>query len=119
MAYPIHPRIKLWLDLGGLLYTAAEAAAKETQKALRPRRRGSYATRRPGTDTPLWNVCAGLLRDELQPYGAKARLARFLGLPRQRLNDFLRGRSRLPDAELTLQMLTWLAQQRAGRDLSL
>lgn len=119
MAYPIHPRIKLWLDLGGLLYDAAEAAAKETTKAVRPRRRGSYVTRRPGVDTPLWNICADLLLAELQLHGAKARLARFLGIPRQRLQDFLRGRTRLPDAELTLQMLTWLAQQRAGRDLSL
>jgi hypothetical protein len=67
----------------------------------------------------MWNICADLLRVELQSYGAKARLARFLGIPRQRLNDFLRGHNRLPDAETTLQMLTWLAQQRAGRDLSL
>jgi hypothetical protein len=47
------------------------------------------------------------------------RLARFLGMPKQRLNDFLTGRTRLPDAELTLRMLNWLAQKRAGRDLSL
>lgn len=44
MAYPVHPRIKLWLDLGGLLYDAAETAAIESAKALRPRRRGSYAS---------------------------------------------------------------------------
>lgn len=67
----------------------------------------------------MWNVCADLLREELKSYGSQARLARFLGVPRQRLHNFLKGRSRLPDAELTLQMLNWLAQKRAGRDLSL
>lgn len=67
----------------------------------------------------MWNACAELLRAELQPLGAKVRLARYLGVPRQRIHDYLRGRSRLPDAELTLQMLNWLAAQRAGRDLSL
>jgi plasmid maintenance system antidote protein VapI len=67
----------------------------------------------------LWNICAGRLREELKPYGAKARFARFLGIPRQRVNDFLKGRSRLPDAGLTLQMMSWFAQKQAGRDLSL
>ena len=67
----------------------------------------------------MWNVCVALLRTELKVHGAKARLARYLGIPRQRLNDFLIGRSRLPDAELTLRMLHWLAETRAGRDPAL
>lgn len=116
---PIHPTIKLWLDLSGLLADAAETGAKQLGKTLRPRRRGSHATRRPGAETPLWNACAVLLREDLRPFGAKVRLARFLGIPKQRLNDFLTGRNRLPDAELALQMLNWLAQKRGGRDLSL
>lgn len=114
-----HPRVKLWLDLGDLLFEAAESGAKQAKKALRTRRRASYAARRPGDDSPMWNICATLLREELRPLGAKVRLARYLGVPRQRINDFLTGRNRLPDAELTLQMLNWLAQKRAGRDLSL
>jgi len=116
---PIHPTLKLWLDIGGVLANVAEVGAKRAKKALRPRRRASYKTRRPGAGTPMWNACATMLRDQLRPLGAKVRLARFLGIPKQRLNDFLKGRSRLPDAELTLQMLNWLAQMRAGRDLSL
>jgi len=60
-----------------------------------------------------------MLRDELKPYGAKARLARYLGIPKQRLTDYLKGLRRMPDAETALQMLNWLAQKRAGRDLSL
>jgi hypothetical protein len=67
----------------------------------------------------MWNVCATMLRRALRPYGAKARLARYLGIPRQRLNDYLTGRSRLPDAELTLRLLHWLTARLAGRDLSL
>jgi plasmid maintenance system antidote protein VapI len=67
----------------------------------------------------MWNVCATLLRQELRKYGAKAQLARYLGVPRQRLQDFLKSRSRLPDAELTLRLLHWLTERRAGRDPAL
>jgi hypothetical protein len=67
----------------------------------------------------MWNVCITMLRKELKPYGSKVRLVRYLGVPRQRMNDFLTGRSRLPDAEFTLRMLHWLSEPRAGRDLSL
>ncbi len=114
----IHPRIQLWLELGDLLLDAAEASAKHAKKLLQPRRRGSYKTRRPGLDSPMWNICATLLREELRPFGSQARLARYLGIPRQRLHDFLTGRKRLPDAELTLQLLAWLSHKRAGRDIS-
>ncbi|MEO5959414.1 MAG: hypothetical protein ABIZ49_01785 [Opitutaceae bacterium] len=110
------PRIQLWLDLSYALAVAAETGARRVHSALRRRRSGSYRTRRPGVDSPMWNVCAKLLRDQLEPYGAKARLARYLGVPRQRLNDFLKGRNRLPDAELLLRMLHWLNERANGRD---
>ena len=116
---PVHPGLKQWLDLSEALAVAACTGARRLGTALRPRRSKAYATRRPGFDSPMWNVCAAMLRRALQPYGAKARLARHLGIPRQRLNDFLTGHSRLPDAELTLRMLHWLTEQRAGRDPSL
>ncbi|MFA6031170.1 MAG: helix-turn-helix transcriptional regulator [Elusimicrobiota bacterium] len=111
--------MKLWMDLGGLLADAAEAGAKQLTKQLKPRRRGSFLTRRPGAETPMWNACAALLREELKPYGSRARLARFLGIPKQRLSDFLRNGSRMPDAETLLRVLNWLAQKRAGRDIAL
>ena len=117
--YPFHPRLTLWMDLGEALGIAASTGARRVALALRPKRRGSYKTRRPGYDTPMWNVCATLLRAELRPWGSKARLARYLGIPRQRLHDFLRARSRQPDAELLLRMLHWLAEKRAGRDPTL
>lgn len=114
-----HPHLMLWLDLGEALVAASKTGARRVSLALRPKRKGSYKTRRPGYDTPMWNVCATLLRNELTVRGSKVRLARYLGIPRQRLQDFLRGRSRLPDAELLLRMLHWMAEKRAGRDLSL
>jgi hypothetical protein len=113
----IHPALDPWLELGVLLVEASIAASSRGLVATRRGR--AYRTRRPGPNTPLWNVCAMRLREALKPYGAKARLARFLGIPRQRLYDYLRARSRLPDAELTLQLLAWLAHKGAGKDIAL
>jgi hypothetical protein len=111
-----HPRLKVFLEFSGAMADAAEASWRRAHTALQPRRNGSFTTRRPGADSPMWNVLATQLRHELKPAGAKARLARYLGIPRQRLHDFLRQKSRLPDAELTLRMLHWLTETRAGRD---
>jgi hypothetical protein len=118
---PIHPKLKLWLDVGGLLADAAELGARRAQAALRRRRTSAETgqTRRPGAESPMWNALAAELRDAVRPHGSKTRLARYLGVPKQRLHDFLKGGSRLPDAELTLRMLHWLAAQRTGRDPSL
>jgi hypothetical protein len=116
---PIHPRFALWVDIGEALAVAADTGFRRLRLALRPKRKGSYTTRRPGYDTPLWNVCAKLLKAELRIRGSKVRLARYLGIPRQRLQDYLNRRSRMPDAELLLRMLHWLSEKRAGRDLSL
>lgn len=115
-AIPLHPHLRLFLDFSGALADAAAAGWRRTHTALQPRRRGSFTTRRPGADSPMWNVLATELRRELKPAGAKARLARYLGIPRQRLNDFLKLKSRLPDAELTLRLLHWLTETRSGRD---
>lgn len=106
-------------EIVSALHFVAEQAALAARTSLRRRRRGSYRTRRPGADSLLWNALAIAVRAELQPYGSKVRLARYLGIPRQRLCDYLTGRRRLPDAEITLRMLHWLVTKRAGRDLSL
>lgn len=115
----IHPRVKFWLDVGGLLATAAEAGATEVQKALKRRGRQAGHARQPGADSPMWNALSGELKQTLREHGAKARLARYLGIPKQRVTDYLRGARRLPDAELTLRLLHWLAEHRDGRDPSL
>lgn len=116
---PIPPQLKPWLALGGVLTRAAEIGARRVHQSLVARRRPAGFARRPGADSPMWNVLAARLRDRTQPYGAQARLARYLGVPRQRLYNFLVGRSRLPDAELTLRLLHWLAEAESGRDPSL
>jgi hypothetical protein len=59
------------------------------------------------------------LQHELRTYGAKARLARYLGVPKQRITDFLRGRRRMPDAETLLEILNWVAAKRRDEDKSL
>ncbi len=64
------------------------------------------------------------VRRERQPrrgetrYGEKARLARILRLPRQRVHELLRSRRHLPDAERTLLLLIWLQARSEGRDLA-
>lgn len=115
----IHPRLRAWLELSEMLFEAGESGLKALQRNLRPKRKGSYLTRRPGHNTPMWNICAVELRSELKPHGAKVRLARHLGIPKQRLSNFLAGRSRMPDAEMTLQLLYWLSAKKAGKDVSL
>jgi hypothetical protein len=79
-------------------------------------RNGRYRARRPGPATPLWNACAHLIHSELRTKNSKVLLARYLGIPKQRWTDFIVTPTRLPDAELTLQLLTWVAEKRAGRD---
>lgn len=115
----MHPRLRLWADLGEAVAEITVAAAKQAKKALRRKRRGSYLTRRPGSDTPRWNACVQLLKVELQAHGSKVQLARYLGVPKQRVTDFVTNQSRMPDAETLLQMLDWLSRRRAGEDPSL
>lgn len=114
-----HPQMKPWLALGEMLVDAAEAGARRVQHGLNRRRGRAGHVRRPGADTPLWNSVAARLRDQTRKYGTQARLARYLGVPRQRLHNFLVGRSRLPDAELALRLLHWLTEVESGRDPSL
>ena len=116
---PVQPRIKLCLDLGEMVAEIAVIAAKQAKKTLRRKRRGAYLTRRPGVDTPRWNACVQMLRIELQSHGSKVQLARYLGIPKQRVTDFVTNESRMPDAETLLQMLDWLSRRRAGEDPSL
>jgi len=115
---PVHPQLEIWMKLSEALATAAATGAERTYQALHRRRGPAGHVRRPGLDTPMWNVCASLLRNQLHHRGSKAALARYLGIPRQRLSDFITGRRRLPDAEVLLRMLHWLAERRAGRDPS-
>jgi hypothetical protein len=85
---------------------AAEAAHRRLTRAKRQRRR---AATRSGEDTPLWRILAREIKAECKKRGDKARLARSIGVPRQRMNEFLNHTRAQPDAERTLMLLQWLA----------
>ena len=106
------------MDLSEGLVDAAREAALVARKAYKKRTRQSYgATLRPGLETPLWNELAAETRRLLRRYGEKANLARFLGLPRQRIHQFLMEKSAGPDAERTLLLLAWVHARRSGARL--
>jgi hypothetical protein len=75
-------------------------------------------TLRPGLETPLWNELGRQIRPHLRKYGAKAQLARLLGLPRQRLQDCLKAGSASLDAERTLLLVGWLGFFQRGGQLT-
>jgi hypothetical protein len=123
---PLHPAARPVVELISLLGTLGEQAARQAARAtFRAIDRRKGHARIPGAPksapdeslTPMWDALAEGVRQELQVRGAKARLARHLGLPPQRISDFLQNR-RLPDGEITLRILHWLAETRAGRDPS-
>lgn len=115
LSSPNHPRLAILDPLAMALDAAATATARSAKKITRSRRRPGRALS-PGPDTPLWNELANECRAYLLRYGDKARLARILGVPRQRVHQLLVERSACPDAERTLQLLLWLAHQRRGRE---
>ena len=116
MSHLEHPRIRAVEPLALALDAAASAAARAGRKLTRRRYRRRGRTLTPGPDTPLWNELAAECAAFLAKRGDKVRLARVLGLPRQRLHQLLVARSACPDAERTLQLALWLARQHQGRD---
>lgn len=113
------PQLEIPTTLAIALMEAAVETARVAMRTLprsRPKRRGQ--TLRPGPGTPLWNELAEAVRGQLTRYGEKARLGRILGLPRQRVNDLLKAKRHLPDAERTLLLLAWLQTRQQGRDLA-
>ncbi|MDD3178780.1 MAG: hypothetical protein PHQ04_00365 [Opitutaceae bacterium] len=101
------------------LVAAAEASARVARqytKESRRKRRG--ATPRPGSDTPLWNELAQAVARHLTKRGDKVKLARVLGVSRQRLHLLVVARSAYPDAERALLLLAWLQARERGRDLA-
>lgn len=99
-------------DLAELLeflsHTAVEQIA-ETRKGLKQVRSNKGGeSLHPGEQTPLWNAMVTALRPHLTQRGAKSNLARVLGLPRQRIYEYITRPTVLPDAETTLHLLLWL-----------
>jgi hypothetical protein len=118
MSYPLPARMRQLLPLVELLVYAAEESARAARAAYKERkRRRRGATLRPGADTPLWNELMVAAREQLSGYGAKARLARILGVPRQRVHQYLCDATACPDAERTLLLLAWVHAARSGREM--
>ncbi len=113
--------------LGQAGVAAAHRAARSTFRAIDRCRKGkrlpdatalaAVADAEAATATPMWDVLAAKLDLALKIHGSRARLARHLGVPRQRITEFIKGR-RSPDAEMTLRLLHWLALAQSGRDIS-
>ncbi len=95
-----------------LLELAARELAQEANKrveARRPRKkRGS--TLRPGKDTLLWNALIAVIKPSLKRRGARALLARELGVHRARIGEYFDKQSAMPDAERTLRLLALLGR---------
>jgi len=98
-----------------LMLIAEEAARLAAQAHCRRTRRSRGRTLRPGSATPLWNELAAEIRRLVGKRGEKARLGRFLGLPRQRVHEFLMEGKACPDAERTLRLIVWVAAKRRAR----
>ena len=108
----LHYSLDLTLDLlDGLFQAAMEASRISAKYAATHYRKSQPAvglTLHPGDQTPLWNQLREQIRFHTQGYGDKANLARCMGLPRQRLQEFLKAGSAMPDAERTLWLLCWV-----------
>ena len=111
----VPPRLNAALQIVDPLIHTAEAALRAARRAgTQARRKSRGHTLRPGSGTPLWNELARAVHGHATRYGDKARLARVLGVPRQRVDDYLVAHRRQPDAEHTLQLLHWLAARLQG-----
>jgi hypothetical protein len=105
-----HPQLRAYGELIDILSEAARESARQLARSYREATRQRIgSTLRPGSKTPLWNALVAEARPLLRRHGEKAVLARLLGLPRQRVHDFLVGHGRMPDAERTLLLIEWIA----------
>ncbi len=99
-------------DLGLLAAELIELARTGVRRSRERRRAlaaaGRWRCLQAGRDTPLWNALAQAVVTRLRRRGAKAQLARMLGLSRQRLHLLLVAKRAYPDAERALLLLCWL-----------
>jgi hypothetical protein len=117
MTTSIHPRLRL-LDLAiDSLIDAARETGLQTAKLVRDHQKKSFRTLQPGQDTPLWNELRRRVASQLVKRGEQSILARFLGIPRQRVHLMIKAGAASPDAERTLLLLAWVIAREQGRDL--
>lgn len=101
------------------LVELARASARRAQGPLKRRLQvRRWQALRPGMDTPLWNALARAVQAQLTRRGEKSRLARMLGISRQRLHMLIVVKTAYPDAERALLLLVWLQARLLSRDLA-
>jgi hypothetical protein len=119
---PRYPHYRFWhIDLVSEAFaelTRMSVVRAQNRRGPRPRVR-RWQRLRAGVDTPLWNALAAAVETQLRQRGAKARLARFLGVSRQRLHLLIVAKRAYPDAERALLLQLWLQGRRGQRDLRL
>jgi len=111
MLYPGPARLRSLNPLLTLIETAAVDLAREMRRRTKPALRRRQTTLRPGHETPHWLALVELARPHLRRRGAKALLARELGLHRGRVSQYFTRQSAMPDAERTLRLLFWLLRE--------
>lgn len=111
MNYPGPARLRSLDPLLDLIELAAVEVARELRRRTKPKPSPRGGTLRPGVETPHWLALVKLAQPHLRRHGAKALLARELGLHRGRVSQFFSTKSAMPDAERTLLLLFWLAKQ--------
>lgn len=110
-----HPQVRRTGDMALTLVLAAAATARAGRRLWPRKQRGLCLA--PGAGTPLWNELVARVEPHLVKRGSKSRLARFLGLPRQRLQDVLKAKTACLDAERTLWLLSWVVSRERGEHL--
>ena len=108
--------------LEALIIEAASAVQKARRERARRARKpsdGSGCSLRPSVETPLWNELRARVVSHTTKRGAKAILARQMGLPRQRIHKFLKERSAMPDGERTLWLLAWVSAKERGIEFAM
>lgn len=116
---PVHPRLRALVGaVDWLTDLAAEAASRRLLARMERRMANPGFALLPGPDTPLWNQLVRQVAPMLRKRGSKVRLARILGISRQRLHICLKARTGALDAERTLLLLAWLVAERRGQPLT-
>ena len=108
-------------DLAEGLMAVAEAGLRSlaAARAKTPERRTMrFAALRPGADTPMWNQLVKSAAPFFRRRGDKVKLARLLGISRQRLHQLLVAKTACADAERTLLLLAWVNARRGGQEWS-
>ncbi len=91
-------------------------ALSSLQRKKPDRRPKRFLTLRPGPATPVWNELVRSAAPFFRRRGDKVKLARLLGISRQRLHQLMVAKTACADAERTLLLLAWVNARRSGRN---